>query len=285
MKNTNTLEVTTAEIGQINPEPQPVKRGRGRPAKNKSEEIDFDPSCINLVRGNELKFNNSILQPLATGKEIDTILSTEGGLMPGTNLVLAGGPGSGKSTITLDILADLTQQGYKCLFISGEMDEKRHFKMCQRMPQFGCVETLFLQGHRTNVKQVLEYVLASGYDVVGVDSIAEVLELYKEIYRCSTKEAESWFLNLQDQHKAGENDGKYYTSFINIQQLTKGGDAAGSKRLQHMTEATAIVEKDKDGVMRSIYFEKNRDCDKDFKMYFSFYNNELNYSYATVDED
>jgi len=33
---------------------------------------------------------------MKTNSEVDVILSTEGGVMPGTNMVLVGGPGSGK---------------------------------------------------------------------------------------------------------------------------------------------------------------------------------------------
>jgi predicted ATP-dependent serine protease len=98
---------------------------RGRPAKQ-VEVKAFDPSVVKLVRGSELRFNDSLFQPMKTNSEVDVILSTEGGVMPGTNMVLVGGPGSGKSTVALDMLANFTHQGYKCLFISGEMDEIAH---------------------------------------------------------------------------------------------------------------------------------------------------------------
>jgi predicted ATP-dependent serine protease len=91
--------------------------------------------------------------------------------------------------------------------------------------------------------------------------------------------AESWFLHLQDKNKKGENKGKYYTSFINIQQVTKQGDFAGSNRLKHMTDAMALIERSRDGLTRSICFSKNRDCDKDFKIYFSIHKDSVYYSY------
>ena len=58
---------------------------------------------------------------MKTGKKIDSLLSGEGGLMKGTNFAFIGDPGVGKSTVMLDILADLQAKGQKCLFISGEM--------------------------------------------------------------------------------------------------------------------------------------------------------------------
>ena len=263
---------------------KPVKKVTKTPAKAVTKRVvktvkPFRPSSIKLVRGNDLAFNDSIFQPMATGREIDTILSTEGGLMPGTNMVLVGGPGSGKTTVALDWIASLTHKGFKCLYVSAEMDEIAHYKYCKRMPRLNCVKTLFLKNYADNPKEVLEYVFNEGYDVIVVDSIAEVIEMYRDAYRTTETAAEFWFLNLQDKMKKGENKTKYYTTFVNIQQVTKGGEFAGSNRIKHMTDAMAHIERSKDGLERSIFFSKNRDCDKDFKLFFSIWKDDVFYSY------
>jgi DNA repair protein RadA/Sms len=254
------------------------EKRRGRPRKIETK-VEFDPSAIKLSRGTDLSFNESLFIPMKTNREVDVILSTDGGLMPGTNIVLVGGPGSGKSTVALDILASLTQQGYKCLFVSAEMDEIAHYKYCKRMPKFGCVQTLFLKNYSENVKDTLEHVFNQGYDVVVIDSIAEVIEMYRDCYKTTEGAAEFWFLNLQDKMKKGLNDRSYYTSFINIQQVTKAGDFAGSNRLKHMTDGMCHVDRSKDGLERTMYFSKNRDCDKDYKMYFSIYQDGVHYAF------
>jgi len=251
---------------------------RGRP-KMQVISTTLDPTTISLIRGNELHFNDSLFKPLKTNTELDVILSTEGGLMPGVSMMVAGGPGSGKSTLVLDALAKLTQQGYKCLLIQGEMDQIGHYKYCKRIPAFGCVQTLFLKEYIDNIKEVIEYVFDLGYDVVGIDSIAELLDMYRNQNGGTAKQAETWFLKLQDKVKKGGNSKGYYTSFINIQQFTKGDEFAGSNRLKHMMEAYAEVNRSKDGLERTIYFEKNRDCDKDFKIFFSIYNDGVYFSY------
>ena len=261
---------------------KPVKKVTKTPAKAVTKRVvktvkPFRPSSIKLVRGNDLAFNDSIFQPMATGREIDTILSTEGGLMPGTNMVLVGGPGSGKTTVALDWIASLTHKGFKCLYVSAEMDEIAHYKYCKRMPRLNCVKTLFLKNYADNPKEVLEYVFNEGYDVIVVDSIAEVIEMYRDAYRTTESAAEFWFLNLQDKMKKGENKTKYYTTFVNIQQVTKGGEFAGSNRIKHMTDAMAHIERSKDGLERSIFFSKNRD--KDFKLFFSIWKDDVFYSY------
>jgi predicted ATP-dependent serine protease len=98
---------------------------RGRP-KRAIERKEIDLSQIKLFRGNDLKFNESLFVPLKTNTEMDIILSTEGGLMPGTSLMVAGGPGSGKSTLVKDMLSKFTMKGLKCLIVQGEMYQIGH---------------------------------------------------------------------------------------------------------------------------------------------------------------
>jgi DNA repair protein RadA/Sms len=256
---------------------------RGRP-KRQVERKEIDLSQIKLFRGNDLKFNESLFIPLKTNTEIDIILSTEGGLMPGTSMMIAGGPGSGKSTIVMDMLSKFTMQGLKCLLVQGEMDQIGHYKYCRRMPSFGCVQTLFLKDYMENIKETVEHVFNLGYDVIAVDSVAEILDMYKDQNGGTSKQAESWFLSLQDNVKKGKNKPGYYTSFINIQQVTKSDEFAGSNRLKHMMEAFCKVERSKDGLERTLHFEKNRDCDKDFKIYFSIYNDGVHYAFNQSEE-
>lgn len=257
--------------------PQP-KKGRGRPKKVVVVE-EFDPSTIKITKGEDLKFSDNIFVPMSTDTEMDVILSSKGGLMPATNIVLVGGPGSGKSTVALNMLSGLTKQGYDCLFVSGEMDEIQYFKYCKRLPKFSKVPALFLKNHPKTAKQTLEHVFNQGYDVVVVDSIAEVLEMVKDSAGISEAAAEFWFLNLQDKMKLGQNESNAYTTFINIQQVTKGGDFVGSNRLKHMTDAMCHIEVDKDSMNRSMYFSKNRDCDKDFKVYFSIFKDDVYFTF------
>lgn len=256
---------------------------RGRPKKQVVKSV-FQPEKVELFRGNDLKFNESLFIPLKTNTEMDIILSTEGGLMPGTSMMIAGGPGSGKSTLVMDMLSKFTQQGLKCLLVQGEMDQIGHYKYCRRMPSFGCIQTLFLKDHMENIKETIEYVFNLGYDVIAVDSIAEVLDMYKDQNGGTSKQAESWFLKLQDDVKKGKNSKNYYTSFINIQQMTKSDEFAGSNRLKHMMEAFCKVQRSKDGLERSMHFEKNRDCDKDFKVFFSIYQDGVHYAFETEEE-
>ena len=263
-----------------------VKRGKGRPKKTQpTPVVEFDPKSVQIFKGSELKFNDSVFRPMRTGTMMDDLLSADKGLMPAVNMIICGGPGTGKSTVVLDMLARLGKSGKKVLFVSGEMDEIGHFKYCKRMPHFATVPTLFLKNYTETVKETMEYVFEQGYDVIAIDSIAEVIEMYKDTYRTTESAAELWFLNLQSQIKKGENKLKKYTTFINIQQVTKAGDFAGSNRLKHMTEAMCHLERIKDSDSRKVYFSKNRDNSIDFHITYRIGLNQVEYSLADAGND
>lgn len=264
-----------------------IKR-RGRPAgPNKQAPAavnPFNPSSIQIVTGAELEFDQSIFNPMRTDTIIDDILSTNGGLMPATNMIICGGPGSGKTTIVLDMVSGWVRQGYKTLFVSGEMDEIGYYKYCRRMPQIANVPTLFLKNYSSNVKEALEHAFQAGYEVIAIDSVAEVIDMYKDAYRTTESAAEMWFLDLQTKHKKGGNDEGMYTAFINIQQVTKSGEFSGSNRLKHMTDAMCTIKKDKDGDTRTLQFSKNRDCDTTNAVKFRIGLNQIEYSYPEADD-
>ena len=70
----------------------------------------------------DFTYDNSLFVPMPTGKKVDSLFSSEGGLMKGTNYAFVGDPGVGKTTVLLDMLADMQAKGQKVLFISGEMN-------------------------------------------------------------------------------------------------------------------------------------------------------------------
>jgi DNA repair protein RadA/Sms len=237
---------------------------------------------ISITRGIDLKFNDSIMRPMKTNSELDVILSENGGLMPATNMVIAGGPGSGKTTLTLDMLARLTEEGHKTLFISGEMDEIGYFKYCKRLPRIAKVPVLFLKNYADKLAPTLIQVLDEGYDVVVIDSVAEVLGMFRDIYKTTEVAGERWLLELQDKHKMGNNSANTHTCFINIQQVTKAGQFAGSNRLKHMTDAMGIIKRDSDTAERRLQFDKNRDGNTDQVVTFTIRPDFIEYGFESI---
>ena len=150
-----------------------------------------------LVKMDNLSFDKDLFVPMPTGKKVDSLLSSEGGLMKGTNFAFVGDPGVGKSTVMLDILADLQAKGQKCLFISGEMTSIDMFGYVKRFPKFGQLDILFLGDYiEKDPIVVLKSVLAQGFDVVLIDSMAEVCTNIVDFHGGTFKNAESQVLNL-----------------------------------------------------------------------------------------
>ena len=87
---------------------------RGRPSKaSQVESCNFDTNSIKLIKMQDLTFDDSLFIPIKTKTLIDSILSTEGGIFPGTNTIVIGDPGVGKSTVLLYWIADFQRQGKK----------------------------------------------------------------------------------------------------------------------------------------------------------------------------
>lgn len=232
---------------------------------NENEHSDKRPES---VRMKDIHFDPVLFETLKTGRPIDNILSIDGGLTKSTNFVLVGDPGVGKSTVSMDILADLQSNGASVLFISGEMDRFDLYKYVERYPKFGTIDILFLGDYiEDDPKSVIEEMLDSGYDVVLIDSFVEVQDTVKEACKISSNSAEKWLIDLMRKNNSGLNDRKAYTSFICIQQVTKEGVFVGTNKLKHNTSGMMELRFDESGD-RYIMFTKNRRGEVYKKLYY-----------------
>ena len=258
---------------------------RGRPAKAKQINSNFNVE-LNLVKMQDVTFNDDLFIPIKTKTIVDSVLSTEGGLFPGTNTIIIGDPGVGKSTVMLDWIADMQKQGKKVLFISGEMNDIDMYGYVKRFPKFGSLPILFMQDYNDCPKQAVEQVLNQGYDIVLMDSWAEVTAMVKDQMGWARNKVESWLLDLLEKHNKAKNKANKNTAFICIQQMTKAGEFAGSNRIKHMTTAMAALRFDGRGrdAERYLEFEKNRRGSLGDKIYFSLHRGGcVDYSFELVD--
>ena len=221
-----------------------------------------------LVKMDELKFDENLFVPMKTGRKIDDLLSGEGGLMKGTNFAFIGDPGVGKSTVMLDVLSDLHKNGNKVLFISGEMTSIDMFGYVKRFPKFGKLPILFLGDYiEKDPIVILKSILSEGWDAVLIDSMAEVVTSVVDFHGGTSKSAETKILNILEKHNKAENKEKRNTAFMIIQQVTKSGNFAGSNRFKHMLTGMAEMRFDENG--RCISFSKNRRGGQMDKLFFS----------------
>jgi DNA repair protein RadA/Sms len=231
-----------------------------------------------------------MMEQMQSGTVLDSLISHEKGIPAATNIMVIGDPGVGKTTLLLDLLASTQQQnkGKRCLFISGEMGKKQMFKYTQRFPQFGIIDTMFVSDYTNhNTKDVMEQLLTIGYDIVLIDSIAEVIEGVRDDNGWDRKTAESWLVDICVQNNKGWNTNNCYTTFLLIQQVTKSGVFVGSNQLKHLVDASAEIrrESDRSGGGSYIMFNKNRNGMVDKKLYFQLTGTQIVYSNIEAEEE
>jgi predicted ATP-dependent serine protease len=264
-----------------------VKR-KGRPS---TKNVTYTPSLIDfskVTKLNDLNIDPKMMNTFKSGLKVDQLISHEGGIPAATNIMMIGDPGVGKTTVLLDVLSAAQNKGAKCLFISGEMGKKQMFKYTQRFPQFGNINTLFMQDYlEFNTKDVIEQVLNVGYDIVLIDSAAEIIDGVRDDNNWDRKMAEAWLVDVCTKNNKGENKSNSYTSFLLIQQVTKSGVFSGSNKLKHLVDAMGEMrrESERDGSGTYINFTKNRNGLVDNKMYYELNNSKIVYGQITVNEE
>jgi len=263
---------------------------KGKPSTSTVNPMIKTPVKINLVQVADLSYDPSIFIPMKTNDSIDYMFSSEGGIYPATNYMIIGDPGIGKSTQTLDILAKIKKNdpSKKVLFISGEMNDIDMFGYVQRYPAFGKIPTLFLCDYLDdNAAEVLEATYNQGWDIILIDSFVEVQESIQASSGMNRTQAEKWMIDIMVQNNKGKNAETKYTSFLAIQQVTKGGNFVGSNKLKHNT--TGMIELRYSSEFsgdRYAKVTKNRRGFKHEKIYFSLENpNEVEYDQKRLDRD
>lgn len=211
-----------------------------------------------VVEINQLDFPN--FQLLKTGTFADELLSDHeegGGLYTGTVNIVVGESGVGKSTVMLDILANIKQQNpdANILYVSSEMTRNDIYFYKEKTPIIGDIPTLLMMDYikTGNMDQVIEEVAFNGdYDVVLLDSFQDMVVKFKDILGWKATYAETWLTNIMI-----DAADKMGIAVLAIQHLTKGGTYVGSTYLKHATTAMLEFRFDSEGA-RYLEFSKNR---------------------------
>lgn len=242
---------------------------------------------VETVRIRDLNFDDRLFVPMKTGNsELDGFVSTEGGFMPASNVVMIGSPGIGKSTIGLNMLSRVARHGGKrVLFVSGEMNRIDMYRYCRRFPEFANLDTLFMSDYSDNPQYAIEKTFESGYDAILIDSFAEVISCVQEANGWSSKRSETWLIDLMELHNEGNNETNAFTCFMVVQQVTKNGDFLGSNRLKHMTSAMLEMYYDKSTDSNVMEFTKNRLGQAGETINFLITTDNVYYSHPAAEDD
>ena len=237
------------------------------------------PGIPSIVRMCDMKFDKSLFENFNTNTVLDQLLCSYNGLPKGVNYMIIGDPGSGKTTIVLDMIANIMQSYPECriLFISAEMNEVDLAIYVKRYPKFQFINILFVESDFSgeecshNLAEI-ETVLNHGWDIVAIDSFHELQGMIKEEENYRMKEAENRLLAMIKRNNKGQNQRGLNTTFLTIQQVTKSGNFIGSNRLKH--SITAMMELRFDNPRnvfsdRYVVFSKHRRGDVGVRLYYN----------------
>lgn len=190
---------------------------------------------INYETNERIKTNDS---------ELNRVLG--GGIVEGSLILISGEPGIGKSTLILQLSISTKR---KVLYISGE-ESQQQIKL--RADRISKIQTECYILTETNLESILKSVESLMPEIIVVDSIQTIQTNSIENIQGSTpqiKECTSTFIKLAKQTGI--------PIFI-IGHITKDGNIAGPKVLEHMVDVVLNFEGDKNNLFRILRSKKNR---------------------------
>ena len=182
-----------------------------------------------------------------SSREVNRVLG--GGLVPGSLVLLAGDPGIGKSTLLLRLAAGVSETGGKALYVSGEESAVQVKMRADRLGISG--ENLYVLP-ATALEEVLDSLERHRPTVAVVDSIQAVSDGNVGSEAGSLAQIKGCARALMEWTKAGQ------TATILSGHVTKGGEIAGPRVLEHMVDVVLQMEGDPISAWRLLRAGKNR---------------------------
>jgi len=179
-----------------------------------------------------------------TSEELDRVLG--GGLVPGSVTLLGGEPGIGKSTLLLQVCLNLP---YKTLYVSGE-ESAQQIKM--RADRISEEQNKCLVLTETKTQNIFRHLSEVSPEVLVIDSIQTL----------QTDQIESTAGSVSQIRECTGEMIKFaketHTPVILIGHITKEGQIAGPKVLEHMVDTVLQFEGDRNHTYRILRALKNR---------------------------
>lgn len=178
--------------------------------------------------------------------EFDRVLG--GGLVPGSVVLIGGDPGIGKSTLLLQVLDRLSGR-FKVLYISGEESPAQISLRAQRL-NLAAEQIRILA--ETQVERILRTADREQPSVLVVDSIQTIFtELLQSAPGSVAQVRESCAQLVRYAKRTG-------TALFFVGHVTKDGQLAGPRVLEHMVDTVLYFEGDSGSRFRVIRAFKNR---------------------------
>lgn len=181
---------------------------------------------------------------LTKDEEFNRVLG--GGIVPGSLTLLGGEPGIGKSTLLLQVALSLS---YKTLYVSGEESQKQIKMRAERInPNNDSCYILT----ETKTQTIFKQISSLQPQIVIIDSIQTLHSDYIESSAGSISQIKECTTELIKFAK------ETATPVILVGHITKDGNIAGPKILEHMVDTVLQFEGDRNYVFRILRANKNR---------------------------
>lgn len=184
--------------------------------------------------------------PLAIG-EVNRVLG--GGLVPGSLVLVSGDPGIGKSTLLLQVAAQLGAEYGPVLYVSAE-ESPQQIKL--RAERLGVAQENLYVVAETDIEVILAHAAALQPALVVVDSIQTVaLETIASTAGSVTQVRECTSVLMRWAKTS-------HVPVLIVGHVTKEGTIAGPRVLEHIVDVVLYLEGDRFGQYRVLRGVKNR---------------------------
>jgi len=189
------------------------------------------------------------LERMPTGlAELDRV--TGGGIVPGSALLIGGEPGIGKSTLLLQVAAAFAVAGRRAVYFTGE---EATAQVRLRAERLGLVRAPLALASETSLSNVLA-TLAEGKpaDLVVIDSIQT---LWADGLEAAPGTVSQVRAATQALVRFAKTEG---SALLIVGHVTKDGQIAGPKVIEHMVDTVLYFEGDRGHPFRILRATKNR---------------------------
>ena len=208
-----------------------------KPSNTESKRVSKPLRIKEIDSSQEVRMNT-------TDGELNRVLG--GGIVPGSLILLGGEPGIGKSTLLLQISLKLP---YKTLYVSGEESQKQIKMRAERInPNSDNCYILT----ETKTQNIFRHIVEIEPDIVIIDSIQTLHTDYIESTAGSISQIRETTAELIKFAKETN------IPVILIGHITKDGNIAGPKILEHMVDTVLQFEGDRNHLYRLLRSLKNR---------------------------
>ena len=209
------------------------------PKSRSAERSGFSGQLSEVRQLNEIALEDS--PRISAGMdELDRVLG--GGLVPGSAILLGGHPGAGKSTLLLQVLCRLADRE-KCFYITGE---ESLAQVAMRADRLKLPKEKLRLAAETDVEQILELARKEQPRLLVVDSI-------QVMYLAGLQSAPGSVAQVREGAAALTRFAKQTgTVLLLVGHVTKDGTLAGPKVLEHMIDASLLLEGDGDSRFRTL---------------------------------